>query len=89
MQSSTRATAPPQNTSAREQERALAKRNADLVQAIKLWKKTKTLLDEENDAKEKRLRRIIRKKLAGTEAASILTIGMESACSYSVLFILT
>ena len=57
-----------------EEERAQAKRNAVLANAIALWKRTEDVLDAENKAKERKLRQIVRKRLSGTDAASILSL---------------
>ena len=58
-----------------DEEATQLKRNAALAHAVKLWRKTHDLLEDENAAKERKLRQTVRRHLAGTDASSILTIG--------------
>lgn len=58
-----------------EAERAQLKRNAELAHTVGLWKKTMDLLSAENKSKERKLRKLVRTKLAGTDASSLLTVG--------------
>ena len=73
-----------QNREFAEAEHILIKRNAELTQAVQLWKQTQTLLEKENIDKEKKLRRGARRKqLAATDALSLLQLGGLNRCMSS------